>query len=489
MTIANSDFDRVRNRRALYSVALLAVALILFGVWIATEIEDLVCYGMIVAAALLPAGLWISTGARGIPIIPVIALGHIVYFAVPILRGSPADLGYDDGETLRAAATVSLFLIVMSVAAYLAGMHAPAKARAGIDANEGRELQKLMVVGMMVGAVYQYGLIFGWFNWLASYGGLLRAVILTLVSAACYLFGVASGLRQLTRRVLVIAAIGLIANVILSWMSLFLVGGIFFLLSAALGYSVSAARLPWRTALAALLVIGVLHAGKQEMRQRYWEDQANYVESESRPSLPVFAAEWLAAGVAAIVAGDIGKDVSQRASLVWILLHVQRVAPIPIPYLEGATYTLLPQMLVPRFLDPGKIASQAGMNLLNVHFGILTEEGTEKTAVGWGPLAEGYANFGYFGVAAAALVVGLFGGALTAWSAGAAPVSLPALLAIAAMLQMANLEADLAYLLTSTMQSFAGVAIYYGIFRFLTRRRRRLADGSAYEVVAPRRRA
>ena len=70
MTIANSDFDRVRNRRALYSVALLAVALILFGVWIATEIEDLVCYGMIVAAALLPAGLWISTGARGIPIIP-----------------------------------------------------------------------------------------------------------------------------------------------------------------------------------------------------------------------------------------------------------------------------------------------------------------------------------------------------------------------------------------------------------------------------------
>ena len=295
--------------------------------------------------------------------------------------------------------------------------------------------------------------------------------------------------RQLTRRVLVIAGTGLVANVILSWMGLFLVGGIFFLLSTTLGYMVSAARVPWRTALVALLVVGVLHAGKQEMRQKYWESQANYIEYESRPSLPEFAAEWVGAGVTAIVAGDVGRDVSQRASLVWILLHVQRVAPIPIPYLEGATYALLPQMLVPRFLDPTKIVSQAGMNLLNVHFGILTEEGTEKTAVGWGPLAEGYANFGYFGVAAAAIVIGLFGGALTAWSAGAAPVSLPALLAIAAMLQMANLEADLAYLLTSTMQSFAGVAIYYGIFRFLARRRRRLVDESAFEVVGPRRRA
>jgi len=314
-------------------------------------------------------------------------------------------------------------------------------------------------------------------------------VVLSLVSAACYLFGVASGLRQLTRRVLVIAGTGLVANVILSWMGLFLVGGIFFLLSTTLGYMVSAARVPWRTALVALLVVGVLHAGKQEMRQKYWESQANYIEYESRPSLPEFAAEWVGAGVTAIVAGDVGRDVSQRASLVWILLHVQRVAPIPIPYLEGATYALLPQMLVPRFLDPTKIVSQAGMNLLNVHFGILTEEGTEKTAVGWGPLAEGYANFGYFGVAAAAIVIGLFGGALTAWSAGAAPVSLPALLAIAAMLQMANLEADLAYLLTSTMQSFAGVAIYYGIFRFLARRRRRLVDESAFEVVGPRRRA
>ena len=92
-----------------------------------------------------------------------------------------------------------------------------------------------------------------------------------------------------------------------------------------------------------------------------------------------------------------------------------------------------------------------------MQFGILSEEETQFTAVGWGPLAEGYANFGFLGVAIAAVVIGLLGGALTSWSAGAPAVSLPALFPVAAMLQMANMEADLAYLFTSLLQSFAGV--------------------------------
>ena len=190
----------------------------------------------------------------------------------------------------------------------------------------------------------------------------------------------------------------------------------------------------------------------------------------------------MAAGFTALSSGEAGKDISQRASLLWILLHVQRVAPSSVPFLDGATYALLPQMLVPRFLDPEKIPSQAGMNLLNVHFGLLSDEETLLTAVGWGPLAEGYANFGYFGVIGAAIVLGLLGGALTAWSAGAPAVSLPALFAIAAMLQIANLEADLAYLFTSLLQSLIGVLIYFAIFRFLTHRGKSSSAPPAFAV-------
>jgi hypothetical protein len=246
---------------------------------------------------------------------------------------------------------------------------------------------------------------------------------------------------------------------------------------------IASARIPWKAGVIALAVVAVLHAGKQDMREKYWNEGANYTDYYAMPSYPELAFEWVSAGIAAISAGEVGKDVSKRASLVWILMHVQRVAPSPIPYLEGATYALLPQMLVPRFLDPEKIASQAGMTLLNVHFGIQTEEDASTTAVGWGPLAEAYGNFGYFGVAGIAVVIGILGGGLTWWSARAPPLSVPALLAVAAMLQMANMEADLAYLFTSLAQSFVGVLVYFGIFRFLTRRKRRGAEAAEVGVL------
>jgi len=429
--------------------------------------------------------LWIATGARGIPIIPVLALGHIVYFALPILRGTPAEFGYDEAETLRASATVGLFLVVATVASQILALrvrHAP-DARA--DPIERREITQLMLGGLVIGIAFQIVVFTGMLQNLGYYFGLVRAVALTLATASCYLFGVAYGRHQLTRGVSIAAIVGLVANVVMTWMSLFLVGGIFLLLSAALGYAISSTRIPWRAALIALAVVGILHAGKQEMREKYWDEGTDSSDFYSKPSLPVFMLEWVTAGFAALYSGEVGRDVSQRASLVRILLNVQRVAGNSIGFLNGETYALLPQMLVPRFLDPEKIPSQAGMRLLNVHFGIQSEEDTLRTSIGWGPLAEGYANFGYLGVAGAAVVVGLLGGALTAWSAGAAAISLPALLAVAAVLQRVNLEADLAYLFVSMFQSFVGVVIYFGIFRFLTHRRRRRSVSRHFGVSSP----
>jgi hypothetical protein len=483
-----TDTAGLRRRRALQAVAAFAVTSVLLGSLVADQIDDFIAFAMIVAAGVLPSALWVAVGGRGIPIIPVIALGHIVYFALPILRGSPAELGYDDAETLRAAFAVSLFLVSATLASQFITLRARREPDAHVDPSDGRELAQLMLGGLVVGIAYQVGLFVGALNWLGYYSGLARAVALTLVSAACYLLGVAGGRRQLSRGVLIAATIGLFINVVMTWMSLFLVGGIFFLLSVGLGYAISSARIPWRTALIGFVAVGVLHAGKQDMREKYWEERSNYSEYTSLPSLPIFMSEWVSAGVASILSGEVGKDISQRASLVWILLHVQRVAPTPIPFLDGATYALLPQMLVPRFLDPDKIPSQAGMNMLNVHFGILTEEDTQHTAVGWGPLAEGYGNFGYIGVAGAGFIIGVLGGALTLWSAGAPAVSLAALFAIAAMLQMANLEADMAYLFTSLIQSFVGVVIYFGVFRILARRRRRRSDPRVFAVPSPSRR-
>ena len=55
-------------------------------------------------------------------------------------------------------------------------------------------------------------------------------------------------------------------------------------------------------------------------------------------------------------------------------------------------------MLVPRFINPEKQVSQYGMSLLNIRYGLQTQEETQKTAIGWGLLTESFANFGYLGV-------------------------------------------------------------------------------------------
>ena len=71
-------------------------------------------------------------------------------------------------------------------------------------------------------------------------------------------------------------------------------------------------------------------------------------------------------------------------------------------------------MLIPRFLDPEKIASQAAMNLLNIRYGLLTAEETQKTAAGWGLVAEAYANFGRLGVIGVGFVLDCCAGLLSA---------------------------------------------------------------------------
>jgi len=62
-------------------------------------------------------------------------------------------------------------------------------------------------------------------------------------------------------------------------------------------------------------------------------------------------------------------------------------------------------------------------------------------------------------------------------------VSRPTLLAIAAMIALLNLEADLAGLITTLLQAFAAVFIFLGIFRiFAPHKRARVGSGSSHSV-------
>jgi hypothetical protein len=72
------------------------------------------------------------------------------------------------------------------------------------------------------------------------------------------------------------------------------------------------------------------------MRERYWS--AAGAESMSPVEIPGHFAEWVGVGAGNLLSGDESADIIDRASLLYLLLHVEKVTPEYIPYL-GARLT------------------------------------------------------------------------------------------------------------------------------------------------------
>jgi hypothetical protein len=124
-------------------------------------------------------------------------------------------------------------------------------------------------------------------------------------------------------------------------------------------------------------------------------------------------------------------------------------------------------MIVPRVFNPDRAPTQVVMSLLDVRYGFLTREATLRTAVGVNIVPEAFANFGYIGVAIIAMIFGVFTGYLAQISSGREATSLPTLLAIAAMVTVIDMEADLSYLFTTFFQSAIAIAVFYYGLRFV----------------------
>ncbi len=431
--------------------------------------EEYVAYGLIVLSGLLPMLLWIRIGMRGVPIMPAVGLMHILYYALPIALKNPDISSFDSVEILRSAATVSLFLIAATAAwkMRLIKMRPQMKSGGARETPRYFGLNGFIAISMVLGIMFQVSVIGGWLTWAGSVFGLLRAVMMTAAVVGCYLLGAGRGRGTIRGTFWLLALLAFGALVALVWSSLFLVGGVIYLAAAVLGYAIESKRLPWRALLPLLLLTAILHAGKAEMRDRYWYPGTNYGGVNSVLQVPGLEWEWMGTGIKAIATGRYGQSLVDRASLLRMLLIAQQKTPSQVGYLYGRTYMLLPQMLVPRFLTSGKIASQAAMDLLNVRYGILSSQGVTATAIGWGPIAEGYANFGYSGVIIVGLILGLIMGEFSRRSVGANAMSLRMLLAIVAIMTMINLEADLSYLLVNLFQASMAAFILFSGYRWL----------------------
>jgi hypothetical protein len=129
--------------------------------------------------------------------------------------------------------------------------------------------------------------------------------------------------------------------------------------------------------------------------------------------------------------------------------------------IHGATYALVPPLLIPRILWSGKPRSHVAQEILNVHFGRQDQISTYSTYVAWGLLPEAYGNFGPI---AGALSLGCVLGGIFAWveayTANKLISSLEGLLAFALMVAMANsYEMVSTVLVTSTVDSLLPIGL------------------------------
>jgi hypothetical protein len=243
-------------------------------------------------------------------------------------------------------------------------------------------------------------------------------------------------------------------------------------LAAVLGYSVTAKRLPWVACALAFAILSVLQAGKSEIRLTYGGSGSSVREGIAISQIPEMMVAWVGAGVAVLTSdtAESRSDVLERASLLHMVLIVQRATPDLIPYLDGETYASLPSMVIPRFFDPGKTITQATSSLLSVRYGVLSAQAATTTAIGWGLIAEAYANFGHLGVIAIGLILGVLCGALMRISIGASATSLRMLITIAATVVLLNAEATFADLVTTLAQSAGAVLAVSGFLTYYRQR-------------------
>jgi hypothetical protein len=306
--------------------------------------------------------------------------------------------------------------------------------------------------------------------------GVVRSIAVTLTSLACYLTGFARGSGLLTGQRWFAALAGFLLVTALSMSGLFLVGGAVNIAAALLGYVLAAKRIPWIMLGSVFAVLSILNAGKLNIRTAYWDRDSQSLKNASITQVPGMMVDWFAAGVGGTVSNALGSrqresaSLLERTSLLHMVLAVQEATPSIIPYLEGGTYALLPSMLVPRFLEPDKTESQAGLNLLSVRYGRQRAEDTYKTTLGWGMVAEAYANYGNPAVIMVGVLLGAFCGMLMRLSATAGPLSLAMLIAIASTLALCNLELDVSGLVVSMLQTYGGILLFSALPRVVKRR-------------------
>lgn len=416
----------------------------------------------IVAFALFPAYLWCAGRVDGLPLFPIFAMTHAWTFGMPMIMQNRAVAHYPMDAQAEAALTVMAFLGVATVAWLWAvgGQRIrPQPAYWGFAPRgnswaflAGLVLALSIFISIRNGSLHEF-LGEASENFYSAFQSVAMCVMVLCATVLSY----RAGQRELSGFELFAFITLFVTTLLVMGIGLILNSPLAAVLVAVGVFTLSRGKIPLVALGAAFVAFSLLHVGKWPMREKYLARGLRPVQIQDMPGRYV---EWFSHGIEGLPGAFAGEKYSrkrhqtlvERGSLLQMLLLVQTKTPEYRDFLNGKTYAIIPELLVPRFINPKKLRAHQGTYILSLYYALQDKKATLKTTIAFGLLSESYANFGHAGVLGLALVLGLLYGLGSRWSMYAPVTSLRGLFALLLLASTVAVEHTAGVFVTTLFQ-------------------------------------
>jgi hypothetical protein len=442
-------------------------------------------YWIIALAALLPLHIWCQSRVPGFPIYPAFAAFQFMAFGLPLLSNHPGVISHTPEAHFQAALLVASALCAGTAGWVLIGRRpsSPPPQCLQLDRTSGT---RVFLFFVLLNTLLTFNTVIPWFNIPYNLVSVLRGIIGGVSTLALFTIGQYWGMGRLSKIYKITSAILFSLLFFVQISTLLLINALTVAALAIGGFILGSRKIPWVALTATIAVISFLHIGKAPIREAYWG-----VNRESMirtlDDLGGMYSMWLDSSLHTLSLtteedNDPSGSALDRASLMHLLLFMKSMINNGLPHMHGTTYTLIPRLLIPRFLDPNKPWSQEGTTLLNIHFGLQSREESMVTTIGWGLLNEGFANFGFPGALGICFLIGLLHGTISRLSQGFPFLSYRSLAAILVLSTTFQTEYSMGVFVTVLFQSLAG----FTLFSILLMRRQAIGEIVRFIAPAPR---
>lgn len=409
-----TDFEKGKTSRLFWPVLGLVVAAVVTTA--KQQDPSVLAVGVLLGiVSVYPFYFWLINWSRGIPAWPLFCAITGLTAAMPMFQDTQNLSDYTPMEISTGGMTMTGFILLGTIVWLSLGSRQQARPATILMVSR-VHAERYLLGFLALGVAYQISGFTGWLQLPGNLMQVVRGLTGALSTAAIFTLAFQHGRGALRAPVVVCYLAMTTLTVCFILTSLLLAQAIVPVALAIFGYALGKGNFPWKAAAGCLVALALLQPGKYQMRERYWGGESG--EFVTIGTIPTYFTEWIGYGIEAMgvnvgLQKPLQEDKSamtlfERSGTLHMLLLVQQKSPNVVPFMNGATYEPIPRLLLPRFIDDQKGISHAGNVMLTVNYGLQTLEQTASTSIHWGLVPEAYANFGYVGVAALAIVLGAF---------------------------------------------------------------------------------